>query len=85
MAASPKIIVEKDYDGFFENLVKQWVKRKTEPFKHHTISVYAGPWLPDAVSYRSTGGVLAFSFYAALRAGFGALSDSDIEQIIDLL
>ena len=84
----PQIEVVKDYDGNFETLVRGWVKRKKEsgkPFTHTKIRVAAYPWLPSAVRYVSDDQTITLEFYSALRAGFGSLSEKDIEELIELL
>lgn len=88
MSDAPEIVVVKDYDGYFEGLVRNWVRIKVEAkrtFRHKKITISSGPYRQDAVSYRITDGVLNLDFYSALRAGFGHLSDEDVEQIITLL
>ena len=86
----PEVVAVKDYDGYFEQLVRSWVARKKASGKafHHTkIEVSAGPWRSAAVSYASEGEgkKITFDFYSALRTGFGQLSDQDVEDIIELL
>ncbi len=81
----PDVKVKMDFDGYFEALVKRWIKRKPGGFKHHTVVVSAGPWAPDALSYKSEKRTLHFHFYAALRNGFGGFGPGEIEQIIDLI
>ena len=84
----PAIITLQDYDGFFEGCVQDMVKLKVErggKFNHHTIKVDAGPYRSSAVSYTSKDGVITLDFYAALRTGFGSLSEQDIWDIIELL
>jgi hypothetical protein len=81
----PEIVVERDYDGYFESLVQEWVERKEGEFKHHKIHIYSGPWRSSAVTYESKDGEIFFDFYSALRVGFGSLSSHEVLQIIDLL
>lgn len=85
----PEILVEKDYDGYFENLVREWCSRKQtkgNEFKNNKIIITAGPYRMDAVTTRHPApGVIHIDFYAALRTGFGHLSEQEVEQIIDLL
>jgi hypothetical protein len=69
-------------------MVQGWVDRKEAEggtFKHHTIEITAGPWRPYAVSYESKDGVLKLDFYAALRAGFGAIPSADVTALISIL
>jgi hypothetical protein len=81
----PKITVESDYDGYFESLVYEWCGMKSGPFNHDEIVVSAGPWKMAAVSFEEKGRVIYLDFYAALRNGFGMLSDHDIVQLIEIL
>lgn len=83
--AIPKITTENDYDNnCFTEMVRRWCERKTTPFKSTSIVVNAAPWLPDAVTAsRNKEGQLYLNFYSALRAGFGSLSDEDVNAIIE--
>jgi hypothetical protein len=81
----PRVVIEHDYDGAFEHLVRRWMAKKVGPFKHTEIRINAGPYRESAVSYVSKDDVLWFDFYSALRAGFGDLSAEDVEALIDLL
>lgn len=80
----PTLIVDRDYGGYFEELVRSWIERKKD-FRHRTIRVTAAPYMGDAVSYRSSNTILYLVFYSALRCGFGQLSKSDIDRIVELL
>lgn len=82
---TPTIVVEQDFDGYFERLVRGWVKRKAGPFKHTEIHITSGPYRPDAVSTFSSGDTLTIDFYSALRTGFGYLSGDDIDQLVAML
>jgi len=82
---APAIAVETDYDGYFERLVKSWVARKSGKFNHSLIHITAGPYRSAAVSFEKDGDTLHLDFYSALRTGFGALSEAEILQIIELL
>lgn len=90
----PNLVVERDFDGYFEGLVREWIDRKThaqQPFKHDFIHVTAAPFLPDAVTTETitsaaTGDkFLYLTFYSALRTGFGLLQESDIVKLIEML
>jgi hypothetical protein len=93
MSKKPEIQIIHDYDGAFESLVNGWVKKKVasgKEFKHDIITITSGPYRRAAVGYISSEQddgkkVIAFDFYAALRAGFGELTDKDIEELIELL
>lgn len=87
-AVTPVVLVGQDYEGYFEALVKHWVERKVQsgvPFKNRKIYVTAGPYRPAAVAYEVVGDTLKLDFYAALRRGFGALSEQDVVELIELL
>lgn len=80
----PEIVVKHDYNGYFENLVKGWCKKKTTPFKHTKININAGPYRADAVSaFDEEDGSLTLDFYSAIRNGFGSLSQTEIQEIMD--
>jgi hypothetical protein len=81
----PKITVLNDFDGYFEDLVDSWCAMHSGPFKHERIMIAAGPWRASAVAYVDAGDVLWLDFYSALRNGFGALTDEDIVNIVELL
>ena len=83
----PEIVVTTDFDGYFEALVKQWVEMKKIPFNHTRIRITAGPYRPSAVQYGTEDGgkTLHLDFYSALRTGFGRLTESEVQQIIELL
>jgi len=85
---TPALRVDSDFEGYFERLVDGWIMRKRdagEPFKHGQILVTAGPYRPSAVTYESWSGTLHLDFYSALRAGFGSLSERDVEELVALL
>jgi hypothetical protein len=81
----PVVVVERDYDGFFEALVRSWIREHKGPFHHDTIVICSGPYRMDAVSYASLDGTLALDFYSALRMGFGALSSQDVAELVKML
>lgn len=86
VAKGPTIKVINDYDGYFEGLVKSWVNKSPGcPFE--TIEVNAGPYRASAVSFeiKDEGKTIAFDFYSALRAGFGVLSNDDVDEIVSIL
>lgn len=80
-----KITVGSDFDGYFERLVRRLVECKLGAFKHSEVIITAGPWRPYAVQYRSEGEVLRLDFYAALRNGFGELTEEDKEGLMDIM
>ena len=81
----PKIVVESDFDGYFEDLVRSLIKRKGGQTNHRVIVISAGPWRPYAVAFRSDGDTLYLDFYSGLRHGFGHLSKVEKEQLKELL
>lgn len=83
--ADPYIYVASDFDGYFEAMVRAWVKQKTTPFTHSRIVVSAGPYRLDAVTTRSYQGAIYIDFYSALRTGFGHISNEEIDIIIGQL
>lgn len=83
--SQPLITVKRDYEGYFESLVRKWISSKTTPFKHQEIIINSGPYRVDAVTTHSKGNTLELDFYSAIRAGFGSLSEEEVKEIIDLL
>lgn len=88
--SAPKITVEKDYDGYFERLVRSWVDRKKETgesFNNSRIKISSGPYRPYAVSYKieEDTNTICLDFYSALRTGFGELGEDEIDQLVELL
>ena len=47
----PSVVIIKDFDGYFESMVRAWIQQKEGPFKHETIEVNLGPYRSSAVSY----------------------------------
>ena len=80
----PLVVVKSDYDGYFEALVRSFIERKSE-FRHHTIVITSGPWRSYAVSYESKDGTLHLDFYSALRTGFGSISESEVNEMVELM
>ena len=83
----PTIVIERDFDGYFEHLVRGWIKKQREmglKSRHHTVKIDAGPYRSDAVSCRPDGeGGILLDFYSAIRTGFGSLRDQEIQDIIE--
>ena len=85
---TPVIKVEQDYEGCFEGMVRSWIKLKEESgeeFLSEEIVITAGPWRPYAVTTKRKDKTLHIDFYSALRVGFGALSQSEVKEIIRCL
>lgn len=81
-----EIIAESDYDGYFEEYVRQMVANKGEDkVKHKKIVITAGPWRDYAVSFVDKGDTLHLDFYSALRTGFGKIEVGELMQLIEML
>jgi hypothetical protein len=84
----PEVVIEKDYDGYFEKAVRSWVAEKVEhgeKFLHSTIVVNSGPYRSCAVDCTSDGvSKLTLDFYSAVRNGFGGLSRRDVVCIKEM-
>ncbi len=81
----PLVVVDSDFDGYFERLVRSWIALKVGPCKHSVIRISAGAYRSAAVSYHANGEQIHLDFYAALRAGFGQLTNEDVTAIVELL
>ena len=85
----PEIIVEIDYDGYFERLTRQIVEQAQHnghKFVFNKIIVNAGPWRSVACSVdKVDDNTVRLSYYAAIRRGFGQLTDDDLVGIGALL
>jgi hypothetical protein len=86
----PTIIIERDFDGYFEGLAKQIVDiavSKNRPFITHQIVVTSGPWRCVALSVNClpSTGEINLDFYSAIRNGFGSLSQADLEGAAEML
>lgn len=83
---TPNIIVERDYNGYFEALVRALCKRKTTPWKCDTIVISSGPFRVDAVTCwheRDNSRMLHIDFYSSIRGSYGGLSNEDANSIVD--
>lgn len=78
---TPQIIIDRDFDGYFEGRVRQ-ILASLPSSPYRIIRIHATPFLPDAVQYCVTGDEIRVSFYAALRKGFGEI---DWTMVGDLL
>lgn len=81
----PELVIEEDYDGYFEGLVKGMIENKNGKFKHKKIVVTSGPYRPYTMGYESKDDTINIDFYSAIRNGFGSLSNDDIDQMTELL
>jgi hypothetical protein len=85
----PEIIVEVDFDGYFENLTRQIIARARSnghEFKFKKVTVTAGPWRSVACSVNKVdNNTVNLDFYSALRTGFGIITDDDLAGIGKLL
>lgn len=80
-----KLIVEQDYDGYFERLTKQIVGYVRNP-KYKEVVVTSGPYRLDAVSvYKISDDAVRLDYYAALRKGFGTLTEQNMRDVAKLL
>lgn len=76
----PKITVLNDYNGYFERLVRRWLKEC--PSGRSEIVISASPYRSCAVSCRvDQENVLHLDFYSAIRNGFGSLSKHDVDEL----
>lgn len=89
-----ELVIERDFDGYFEQLVKSWLGRLRTVPKHDKVIVTAGPGRQDAVSYVSrtepesgggTRNVITLDFYSALRNGFGELRKDEVENLLKII
>lgn len=85
-----ELIIEKDWDGYFERLVKSWIedkKKEGKEFLHKVLVVTGAPFQGSAVTYidNAEEHKLTLSFYPALRRNFGTLTQSDTDEIIEML
>ena len=67
---SPTIVVESDFDGYFERLVLSLVARKKlsgAPFKHEKVLIRSGPYRFHDVQWESSAGTLTLDFYSPCR------------------
>lgn len=82
---NPEITVKSDFDGYFEKLVRGWVKQlrdEDKRLRHKRIVIEAGAYRSSAVATKSDGiDTLSLDFYSAIRNGFGGLSDADVAAI----
>lgn len=84
-ATEIEVIVEKDYDNYFEDLTRSFIHR-IRSSKIKRIIVEARPYQSSAVevTYESSD-TARLTYYSGLRSGFGSLMTSDIDQIIVML
>ena len=68
--ASPLVEVERDYDGFFESIVRKAINAKTSTGKrcrHSRIIITSGPFRMQDIRWESHGDVLKLDFYSVAR------------------
>lgn len=85
-----EIVVDRDYDGFFENLTRSIVRDalKRGPIKFKKIRINAGPYRSDALRVSvdpHDPDCAVFFWYSALRNGFGSFSVQDEEAAARML
>lgn len=76
-----KITVLRDFDGYFESLVRRIIESGSTPLRVDEIQVDASPYWPDGCTVRVKDNVAEVTFYSGIRAGFGSLSDDDLRGI----
>jgi len=81
----PQVIVIRDHDGYFERFVRWMIKEKKGEFHFKIIEVESIPYYPYGCTFEMKGDVLRLAFYSALRVGFGRLSNTEIQELIDML
>lgn len=84
----PKIIIKKDFDGYFKKLVEGWVEQKVasgKKFNNKEIVVIGVPRMLSAITYKQEDQRITLCFYSALRSGFGLLTEQEIKEVIALL
>lgn len=80
-----QIIIQKDFDGYFESLTKRIVAMVKSP-KYKTVNVTAGPYRPYAMDIRKVDDdTILIDYYSAIRNGFGSLSEQDLVEAAALL
>lgn len=85
MAETMKVVVESDFDGYFERLAHKIVALVKKP-KYETVTVSAGPWRSYGMAVNKVDDkTVNLDFYSAIRTGFGALSDEDLAGAAKLL
>mgnify|MGYP001562741843 CR=1 FL=1 len=86
--AKPVVVVESDFDGYFERLVKGWVAQKERlggEFQYREVRITAGPYRGYDVRYdASEDGILKLDFYSPLRHVRG-LDPQDERDLVSML
>lgn len=83
----PIVTIERDFDGYFERLVRTWyaqlLERGLTP-KRKAVVINAGPYRSDAVQciVSEDKETVHLEFYSGLRAGFGRLAPGEVNRII---
>lgn len=82
--ASPTIIVERDYDGFFENQVKEAIKlnEKNGVPMVSTINLNSGPYRSWDMYFKKGEDSCDLDFYSASRVFGGDYTIKDIAECI---
>jgi hypothetical protein len=85
----PQIIVEMDYDGYFERLGRRIVElaeNTGKPLWCETVVITAGPYRTYALDVsRRDPSTAHLDFYSAIRKGYGSLPEADLQRAADLL
>lgn len=71
-----KIIMENDYEGYFESWTRKFVKelQNCPQNKIETVRVTAGPYRNHGLTYEvENDNIIHLDFYSAVRNGFGSI------------
>ena len=81
---NPTIIVERDFDGFFEDLVKAAIElnKKNGVPMVSTINLSSGPYRPYDMKFVKASNSCALDFYSATRVFGGDYTTKDIAKAI---
>lgn len=79
----PEIVVESDYEGYFESMVRHQLTKVAES-KRERIIISSGPYRSYGCQFEISedGKVLKLDFYSALRRGFGSFNPSDLIEVL---
>ena len=74
---SVELIIEKDYDGYFELVAVSLIGKITNS-KIKRVVLRAKPYAMCDVEYEVSGETLNLTYYSAIRAGFGSLHTTEL-------
>lgn len=81
------IIVQSDFDGYFEQLARRIISLAVAP-KFKRVIVTAGPYRPHALTVNLVEDdpeAVNLDFYSAICGGFGSLSEDDLVEAAKLI